>query len=76
MKIDIRKYKFYLVLGAILVGASVILHVVHWLIFRDVHHVLIYFLGDLAFLPLNVFLVVVLIERLLSRGINSRSSRS
>jgi hypothetical protein len=67
VKIFIQKYRFYLVLGAILVGASVILHVVHWLIFRDVNHILIYFLGDLAFLPLNVFLVVVLIERLLSR---------
>jgi hypothetical protein len=67
VKIGIGKYKYYFILGGILVGSSVILHVIHWVIFRDVHHILLYFLGDLAFLPLNVFLVLVLIERLLRR---------
>jgi hypothetical protein len=33
----------------------------------DVHHIFIYLVGDLAFLPLEVFLVVVVIERVLAR---------
>jgi len=40
---------------------------VHFVIFRDVHHIFIYMVGDLAFLPLEVLLVVLIIERVLAR---------
>jgi hypothetical protein len=40
---------------------------VHYLIFRDPHHIFIYLLGDFAFLPLEVFIVVIVIERVLAR---------
>ena len=35
--------------------------------FRDIHHIFIYLIGDLAFLPLEVLLVVLVIERILAR---------
>ena len=38
----------------------------HFFIFRDLHHIFIYLLGDLAFLPLEAFLVVIVIERILA----------
>ena len=55
----------YLAIGC--VALSGLLYFVHYLIFRDVHHIFIYLLGDLAFLPIEVLLVVIIIERLLAR---------
>ncbi len=63
----IRRYSFFISLALIFLTFSGILYLVHYLIFRDVHHIFIYMLGDLAFLPLEVLLVVVIIERLLTR---------
>jgi hypothetical protein len=57
----------YLLLGGIFAAASALLYFIHYLIFQDVHHIFIYMVGDLAFLPLEVFLVVLVIERVLNR---------
>lgn len=62
-----RGYKVFLLLAAIFIVASGVLYLVHYLIFRDPQHIYIYLLGDLAFLPLEVFLVVIVIERILTR---------
>ncbi len=67
-----KRWSTYILLGAIFVATSAILYITHYLIFRDVHHIFIYLLGDLAFLPLDVFLVVIVIERIL----NSREKRT
>lgn len=50
-----------------LVAASVVAYVVHYAIFRDLHHIFIYMVGDLAFLPVEVLLVTLVIHRLLSQ---------
>jgi hypothetical protein len=55
----------YIILGLIFLALAFVLHLVHYLIFRDLHHLLIYMLGDIAFLPLEVFFVVLLVERVL-----------
>ena len=60
-----KKKSWAVVLGGALVLASLGIYVVHFLIFRDSHHVFIYLLGDLAFLPIEVLLVTVIIHRLL-----------
>jgi hypothetical protein len=52
--------------GGLLLGASLLLYLLHYLLFRDIHHILIYLLGDLAFLPIEVFLVVIVLEGLLA----------
>jgi hypothetical protein len=59
--------KFYLVVSAICAAASAVLYYLHFLIFHDEHHIFIYLLGDIAYLPLEVFIVVILIERVLAR---------
>jgi len=61
-----RRYWNLIILAVILIAISALLYFVHYLIFRDVHHIFIYMVGDLAFLPLEVFLVVVVIERVLA----------
>jgi hypothetical protein len=62
-----KRIPFVIYLAIAFVALSAIMYFVHYLIFRDVHHIFIYLLGDLAFLPLEVLLVVVIIERLLAR---------
>jgi len=62
-----RGYKGYLLATAIFLAASALFYYIHYLIFRDPHHIFIYLLGDFAFLPLEVFLVVIVIERILTR---------
>jgi len=52
-------------ISLLLISLTIALHFVHYLIFRDAHHVFIYLLGDIAFLPLEVLLVTFVIERLL-----------
>ena len=62
-----KSYSFFIILATIFVVLSGVIYFVHYFIFRDVHHIFIYMVGDLAFLPLEVFLVVLIIERILTR---------
>ena len=62
-----RRYSFLIYLTLAFLALSGIFYFVHFVIFRDVHHIFIYMVGDLAFLPLEVLLVVVIIERVLAR---------
>ncbi|PKQ36818.1 MAG: hypothetical protein CVT59_10925 [Actinobacteria bacterium HGW-Actinobacteria-1] len=59
--------RWRLVLSASLLAASTALYVVHFLIFRDSYHIFIYLLGDIAFLPIQVLLVTVILNELLER---------
>jgi len=61
-----RRYSNLIILAAILIAVSALLYFIHYLIFHDAHHLFIYMLGDLAFLPLEVFLVVIVIECVLA----------
>ncbi len=62
-----RSHYFYILLSVIFLATCGIVYFIHYLIFRDVHHIFIYMIGDLAFLPLEVFIVVLVIERILNR---------
>jgi hypothetical protein len=61
-----RRFPFILSLAIAFLAISGITYFIHYLIFRDAHHIFIYLLGDIAFLPLEVLLVVLIIERLLA----------
>ena len=61
-----RRYSGFLKIAALFLFLSGMTYFVHYLIFGDVHHIFIYMVGDLAFLPLEVFLVVIVIERILA----------
>ena len=62
-----KRYLTFIVLACGFIALSALLYFVHYAIFHDVHHIFIYMVGDLAFLPLEVFLVVIVIERVLAR---------
>ena len=62
----VKRNYFILILAAIFIILSGSIYFVHYLIFNDAHHIFLYLVGDLAFLPLEVLLVVVIIERILN----------
>ena len=55
------KFRF----GAVLVLLSALLYGVHYLIFKEAHHIYIYLLGDIAFVPLEVLLVSLILHQIL-----------
>jgi len=61
------KSNWQLKLGTTLVILSAIVYFLHFLIFRDVHHIMIYLIGDIAFVFLEVLMVTVVIHELLNR---------
>lgn len=58
-----RRWTIYL--AAALITLSAALYVLHFAVFQDVYHIWIYLLGDLAFLPIEVLLVTLILHRLL-----------
>jgi len=62
-----RRFSFVFYLAIAFLVVSAITYFIHYLIFRDIHHIFIYMVSDLAFIPLEVLLVVIVIERLLAR---------
>lgn len=60
-----RFFNWQIILALILVILSVLFYLLHYLIFRDVHHIFIYLIGDIAFLFLDVLIVMLVLHRLL-----------
>ena len=52
-------------LGLLLIVLSVFFYALHFVIFRDSHHIFIYLLGDIAFVFVEVLLVTLIIHHLL-----------
>ena len=53
--------------GLGLVVLSALLYVLHFVLFRDAHHIMLYLVGDIAFVPIEVLLVTLIIHQLLTR---------
>ena len=60
-----KKHGFLVLAAAVLTVLTVALYLIHYAIFRDAHHIFIYMVGDLAFLPLEILLVALIIDRVL-----------
>ena len=61
-----KKLSWELRLGIVLIVSSFLLYFVHFLIFRDAHHIFLYLLGDIAFIPIEVLIVTLIIHGLLT----------
>lgn len=66
-------HRWRIKLGGALLAASIALFGVHYLIFRDSYHLAIYTLHDVAFLPVEVLIVTMILHELLER--QARSER-
>ena len=62
MKEDTR---WKVIAGIILITLTLLLMTFHFLVFQDSHHLFIYFLGDLAFVPVEVLCVTLIIDQML-----------
>ncbi|UCE19066.1 MAG: hypothetical protein JSV84_01595 [Gemmatimonadota bacterium] len=60
-----KHLRWQIVLGIVLVVLSALIYVIHFFIFKDSHHIFIYMVGDIAFVPVEVLLVTLIIHRLL-----------
>lgn len=60
-----RRWRLRLAIA--LLVASTLLYAGHFLLFRDARHIFIYLIGDIAFLPVQVLLVTMVMNALLER---------
>jgi hypothetical protein len=60
------KLNWQVALGISLVALSALVYVIHYLIFRDVHHIMIYLIGDIAFVFIEVLMVTLIIHQVLT----------
>lgn len=58
--------RWLITFGAGLITLSIVLYALHFLIYRDLFHISIYTLGDIAFLPLEVLLVTLVFHQVLA----------
>ncbi len=63
-----KKFKSELKLFSILLISSAVLYYIHFQIFQDFHHISIYFVEDLAFIPVEVIVVSLIIHRVITYG--------
>jgi hypothetical protein len=54
-----------IILGLTLISLSVVFYFIHYLLFHDSHHIFIYLVGDIAFVPIEVLLVTLILHKLL-----------
>ncbi|MDH4135740.1 MAG: hypothetical protein OEW09_03335 [Anaerolineae bacterium] len=60
-----KRFSWQVLLGLSLIVLSIVFYLIHYVIFRDPHHIFIYLVGDIAFVFIEVLLVTLIIHRLL-----------
>jgi len=65
MKKNKKVFNWQFFLGLSLIALSALVYFIHYLIFRDAHHIFIYLIGDIAFVFLEVLLVTLVLHQLL-----------
>ena len=71
-----KRFRWQILLASLLVFLSAVFYFIHYAIFHDAHHIFIYMVGDIAFVPIEVLLVTVIIHRVLSaREQNARMEK-
>ena len=60
-----RLLNWQILLGLFLIALATAVYFIHFLIFRDAHHIFIYLIGDIAFVFFEVLLVTLVLHQLL-----------
>ncbi len=60
-----RIKNWQVLLGLFLIALSALVYYLHYLIFRDIHHIFLYLIGDIAFVFIEVLLVTLILHQLL-----------
>lgn len=53
-------------MGVLLTVLSAVLYLLHYFVFRDAHHIFIFLLEDIAFVPVHVVLITLIIDKWLN----------
>ena len=64
---DVKNWYWQASLGIGLLLLSAVLYAFHYMVFHDLHHIFIYLMGDIAFVPIEVLMVTLIIHRLLDK---------
>jgi hypothetical protein len=71
-----KHFRWQILFASFLIFLSTIFYLIHYAIFRDAYHMFSYLLGDIAFVPIEVLLVTVIIHQVLSaREKNARMAK-
>jgi hypothetical protein len=62
-----KHVRWQIALSAGLLGLSAAMYYVHFLIFKDAHHIFLYLIGDIAFIPVDVLLVTLVIHQIVTK---------
>lgn len=62
-----KKDKYTLKLVLILLTSSFVLYLLNYLLFKDLHHIVMFLTEDMAFIPIEVLITVLLIENQFER---------
>ena len=60
-----KRLNWQFLLGLYLIALSAAFYLIHYGIFRDAHHIFIFLVEDIAFVPIEVLLVTLIIHRML-----------
>jgi hypothetical protein len=60
-----KRLRWQIIFGFTLVILSAAIYTIHYFFFRDAHHIFIYLVGDIAFVPIEVLFVTLIIHRML-----------
>lgn len=60
-----KKWNWRIWIGFLLVVLSAVVYIIHFLIFRDSHHIFIFLVADIGFVFIEVLLVTLIIDQLL-----------
>ncbi|MCJ7691125.1 MAG: hypothetical protein MUO60_17675 [Clostridiaceae bacterium] len=71
MKKDRRTLK----LSILFLAVSFLLYFINFIIFKDLHHILLFMTEDLAFIPIEVLVTFVIIDRILEKRDNRKKSQ-
>ncbi|MFA6384908.1 MAG: hypothetical protein WCY10_06030 [Candidatus Omnitrophota bacterium] len=62
-----KQVRWQVLLSAGLIVLSAALYYAHFVIFRDAHHIFLYLLGDIAFIPIDVLLVTLVLHQIITK---------
>jgi len=62
---SMKKYEWRVNFSILLILSSVLLYSFHYFVFKDAHHLFIFLVGELAFIPIEVLLVSLVIDRVI-----------
>jgi hypothetical protein len=60
-----RFFNWQIMFGLVLISLSAVVYYIHYLLFRDIHHIIFYLISDLAFVFIQVLLVTLVLEQFL-----------